>query len=255
MNCEIVELRTSSFKFSKLNYELQLFLWGESYELTRHPIADNNNIILWIVAMLHSAYDVNSTHSRRWTAEQCIIKYTQRCKLRFGVRGRIRVWQCGCCYKSHGSHSFIFQYTFEVAMKLLLCQFVFSICTLYGNKSSFTSGCGFKEYFSEDIPGCVNCPVNCDDQYSPDIEKCKKACGKYRAETFQIVCVHKIFKLCSGLGHAWGKYLAHVLLARLLITCTLFLNHLLTIGRCGKSQRLLLTFRDYLGVADPGRRI
>lgn len=38
--------------------------------------------------------------------------------------------------------------------------------------------CKNRQYYSEDVPGCVECPkAKCDDQYAADIPRCKDACG------------------------------------------------------------------------------
>ncbi len=62
-------------------------------------------------------------------------------------------------------------------MKPTLCQFVLFICILEKNIDLVSSVCGLRHYYSEDLPGCVSCPVNCSHQ-GRDIERCKKACGE-----------------------------------------------------------------------------
>jgi hypothetical protein len=54
-------------------------------------------------------------------------------------------------------------------------QFVLLVCILE-KKIECVSSCGSGQYYSDDIPGCVGCPANCDDQDARDIERCKKAC-------------------------------------------------------------------------------
>ena len=45
--------------------------------------------------------------------------------------------------------------------------------------------CKEKQYYSQDMPGCVMCPTaKCEDQYGPDIQRCKEACGKYHVSSF-----------------------------------------------------------------------
>lgn len=65
-------------------------------------------------------------------------------------------------------------------MELTVFQFVLFVCILVNNVECVPV-CKNRQYYSEDVPGCVLCPskANCDDQYGPDIRRCKDACGRY----------------------------------------------------------------------------
>ena len=63
-------------------------------------------------------------------------------------------------------------------MKTTVYLFVVFVCILVNNIECVTV-CAGRQYYSEDLPGCVACPkAKCDDQYAPDIPRCKDACGR-----------------------------------------------------------------------------
>jgi hypothetical protein len=72
-----------------------------------------------------------------------------------------RIWSC----------------TSAVVMKPTVYQVVLLACILE-KKMECVSSCGSGQYYSDDIPGCVGCPANCDDQDARDKERCKEACGR-----------------------------------------------------------------------------
>ena len=62
-------------------------------------------------------------------------------------------------------------------MKPTVFRFVLFVCVL-ANNVECVPVCKNRQYYSEDLPGCVGCPqAKCEDQYAPDIPRCKDACG------------------------------------------------------------------------------
>ena len=57
-------------------------------------------------------------------------------------------------------------------------QLIFFVAVfIFANAIVKSSGCGPEEYESKMLPGCVSCPVNCDEQ-GADKDRCRNACGR-----------------------------------------------------------------------------
>lgn len=85
-------------------------------------------------------------------------------------------------------------------MKPTVCLFVVLVCILVNNIECITT-CADRQYYSEDVPGCVACPqAKCEDQYPLDTQRCQVACGKCHFEVFKSVETDKI-KLILSLVH------------------------------------------------------
>lgn len=64
------------------------------------------------------------------------------------------------------------------------------------NKIECVPDCKERSYYSEEVWGCLQCPTaKCEDQYFPDIPRCRDACGTCLFELFMLIKIHTFLNL------------------------------------------------------------
>ena len=77
-------------------------------------------------------------------------------------------------------------FTAEAMKQITVFQSVVFVCFLVSNVECT---CEDRNYYSEDLSGCVGCPqAKCDDQYPADVQRCKNACGRCCFLVLVFVC-------------------------------------------------------------------